>query len=100
MGAQFTLHSTMNGPTTRDARWLIAVWAFALAVGTFAGLYTGLLGLYWQRLKLGRTGALVVAAPLAAILITQIVIYFDQRDLGWVGLGHLLWTGRVTSQQG
>ena len=56
----------------------------ALAVGTFAGLYTGLLGLYWQRLRLGWTGALIVAAPLAAIFITQIVIYFDQRDLGWV----------------
>jgi hypothetical protein len=94
----------------------------ALAVGAFAGLYTGLLGLYWQRLKLGRTGALVVAAPLAAIFVTQIVIYFDQRDLGWVdhrwremgvspwlsfafwqwvavallwiGLGHLLWSSR------
>ena len=94
----------------------------ALAVGTFAGLYTGMLGLYWQRVRLGRTGALVVAAPLAAIFITQIAIYFDQRDLGWVdhrwremgvspwlsfafwqwlavaflwfGLGHLLWSSR------
>ena len=42
-----------------------------LAVGAFAGLYTGMLGLYWQRVRLGRTGALVVAAPLAAIFITQ-----------------------------
>jgi len=94
----------------------------ALAVGTFTGLYTGLLGLYWQRVRRGWTGALVVAAPLAAIFITQIAIYFDQRDLGWVdhrwremgvslwlsfafwqwlavallwvGLGHLLWSSR------
>ena len=94
----------------------------ALAVCAFAGLYTGMLGLYWQRVRLGRTGALVVAAPLAAIFITQIVIYVDQRDLGWVdhrwremgisiwlsfafwqwlavallwvGLGHLLWSSR------
>jgi hypothetical protein len=97
----------------------------ALAVGAFAGLYTGMLGLYWQRLRLGRTGALIVAAPLAAIFVTQIVLYFDQRDLGWVdrrwrdlgvslwlsfafwqwlavtllwvGLGHLLWSSRSLS---
>jgi hypothetical protein len=56
----------------------------ALAVGAFAGLYTGMLGLYGQRIRQGWTGALVVAAPLAAIFVTQIVIYFDQRDLGWV----------------
>ncbi len=94
----------------------------ALAVGAFAGLYTGLLGLYAQRIRRGWTGALVVAAPLAAIFVTQLAIYFDQRDLGWVdhrwremgvspwlsfafwqwlavamlwvGLGHLLWSSR------
>lgn len=95
----------------------------ALAVGTFAGLYAGLLGLYGQRLRHGRAGSLIVAAPLAAIIISQVVLYFDQRDLGWVdrdwramgvsvflsfafwqwlaiaflwiGLGHLLWTSRI-----
>ena len=94
----------------------------ALAVGTFAGLYTGLLGLYWQRVRHGSLGALVVAAPLVAIFVAQTLIYFDQRHLGWVnyswremgvspslsfafwqwlavatlwiGLGHLLWTSR------
>ncbi len=94
----------------------------ALAVGAFAGLYTGLLGLYGQRIRRGWTGALFVAAPLAAIFVTQIEIYFDQRHLGWVdrnwremgvsvwlsfafwqwlavallwvGLGHLLWSSR------
>jgi hypothetical protein len=98
----------------------------ALAVGAFAGLYTGMLGLYWQRIRRGWTGALMVAAPLAAIFITQIVIYFDQRDLGWVdhgwreigvspwlsfafwqwiavallwvGLGHLLWSSRYAER--
>jgi len=70
-----------------------------------------------------------LTAPLAAIFITQILIYFDQRDLGWVdhswremgvspwlsfafwqwlavaflwfGLGHLLWSSRYgeTSRQ-
>lgn len=97
----------------------------ALSVGAFAGLYTGMLGLYWQRVRLGRTGALLVAAPLAAIFVTQILIYFDQRDLGWVdhgwremgvspwlsfafwqwlavaflwlGLGHLLWSSRYAA---
>jgi hypothetical protein len=94
----------------------------ALAVGAFAGIYTGLLGLYGQRIRRGWTGALAVAAPLAAIFVAQAAIYFDQRDLGWVdrhwremgvspllsfafwqwiavamlwvGLGHLLWTSR------
>ena len=94
----------------------------ALAVGAFAGLYTGLLGLYWQRVRHGSLGALAVAAPLVAIFVAQILIYFDQRHLGWVnyswremgvspslsfafwqwlavatlwiGLGHLLWTSR------
>ena len=98
----------------------------SLAVGAFAGLYTGLLGLYWQRIRRGWTGALMVAAPLAAIFITQIVIYFDQRQLGWVdhgwremgvspwlsfafwqwiavallwvGLGHLLWSSRYAER--
>jgi hypothetical protein len=97
----------------------------ALAVGAFAGLYTGLLGLYGQRIRRGWTGALAVAAPLAAIFVAQILIYFDQRDLGWVdhrwremgvspwlsfafwqwiavamlwvGLGHLLWTSRYAA---
>jgi hypothetical protein len=98
----------------------------ALAVCAFAGLYTGLLGLYGQRVRRGWSGALVVAAPLAAIFITQLVIYFDQRDLGWVdhrwremgvtpwlsfafwqwlavamlwvGLGHLLWSSRYAGR--
>lgn len=94
----------------------------ALAVGAFAGLYAGVLGLYGQRARRGWTGALLVAAPLAAIFIAEAALYFGQRDLGWVdrhwremgvspflsfafwqwlavaglwfGLGHLAWTSR------
>jgi hypothetical protein len=97
-----------------------------LAIGVFAGLYAGVLGLYAERLRRDRralVGALLVGAPLAAIAVTQLALYFDQRDLGWVdrgwramgvpvwlsfafwqwlalamlwiGLGHLLWSGRV-----
>ena len=90
------------------------------------GSTRALLGLYWQRIRRGWTGALMVAAPLAAIFITQIVIYLDQRDLGWVdhswremgvspllsfafwqwlavallwvGLGHLLWSSRYAER--
>ena len=76
-----------------------------------------------RHIRRGWTGALLVAAPLAAIFVAQAVIYFDQRDLGWVdrswremgvspllsfafwqwlavaflwaGLGHLLWRQRM-----
>jgi hypothetical protein len=100
----------------------------ALAVGAFAGLYVGVLGLYGQRLRRGWPGAIVVAAPLAAIFVAEAFVYFDQRDLGWVerdwremgvspllsfafwqwlavaglwlGLGHLLWTSRVAGDAG
>ena len=94
-----------------------------LAIGVFAGLYAGVLGLYAQRACRDPRllpGALLVAAPLAAIGITQLALYLDQRDFGWVdhgwralgipfwlsfafwqwvavallwvGLGHLLWS--------
>ncbi|MGH8204352.1 MAG: hypothetical protein ACREST_07065 [Steroidobacteraceae bacterium] len=94
-----------------------------LALGMFVGLYAGVLGLYAERMRHGHrswAGALVVGAPLAAIGITQLALFLDQRDLGWVdtgwramgvpvwlsfafwqwlavailwvGLGHLVWT--------
>ena len=97
-----------------------------LAVGVFAGLYTGVLGLYVQRVYHDRralAGPLMVATPLVAIGVTQLALYLDQRDLGWVdhgwramgipvwlsfafwqwlavallwvGLGHLLWSRRA-----
>ena len=60
------------------------------ALGMFAGLYAGVLGLYAGRMRHERrawAGALLVGAPLAAIGITQLALYFDQRDLGWVDTG-------------
>ncbi len=61
-----------------------------LAVGVFVGLYAGVLGLYAHCVRHDRralAGALTVGAPLIAIGITQLALYFDQRDLGWVDHG-------------
>ena len=61
-----------------------------LALGVFIGLYAGVLGLYAERLRQDRrawAGSLIVIAPLAAIGITQLALYLDQRDLGWVDAG-------------
>ncbi len=61
-----------------------------LAVGVFVGMYAGVLGLYAHRVRHDRralAGALIVGAPLIAIGITQLALYFDQRDLGWVDHG-------------
>ena len=61
-----------------------------LAIGIFAGLYAGVLGLYAERVRYDRralAGTLIVAAPLVAIGLTQLLLYFDQRDLGWVDRG-------------
>jgi hypothetical protein len=99
-----------------------------LALGVFIGLYLGVLGLYAGLVRRDRrnvAGALAVAAPLFAIAITQLLLYFDQRDLGWVdhgwramgipvwlsfafwqwlavallrvGLGHLVWIARTAA---
>lgn len=58
-----------------------------LGVFAFMGLYFGVLGLLGQAMLRKRVyviTALLVASPLLAIGITQIWLYFDQRDLGWV----------------
>jgi hypothetical protein len=58
-----------------------------LAIGVFVGLYVGVLGLYAGRIRQdvrALAGAAIVGAPLLAIGITQLALYFDQRDLGWV----------------
>jgi len=59
----------------------------AIALVTFLAFYGGVLGLYLDRIQ--RTGAflfpaLLVLLPLCAVGVTQIALYFDQRDLGWV----------------
>jgi hypothetical protein len=102
-----------------------------LALGVFIGLYAGVLGLYAERIRHDRrawAAAMLVAAPLLAIGITQLMLYFDQRDLGWVdhgwramgipvwlsfafwqwlavallwvGLGHLVWSARAAAPRG
>jgi hypothetical protein len=61
-----------------------------LALGLFVGLYTGVLGLYAGRIRRDAralAGAAIVGAPLLAIGLTQLALYFDQRDLGWVDHG-------------
>jgi hypothetical protein len=58
-----------------------------IALLTFTGLYAGVLGGYVQRMRCGAQGgwpALLVVLPLVAIGATQLVLYFDQRELGWV----------------
>jgi hypothetical protein len=101
-----------------------------LALGLFAGMYAGVLGLYAQQLRQDRrllTGAVIVAAPLVAIGVTQLALYLDQRDLGWVdhgwramgipfwlsfafwqwiavallwiGIGHLAWTAPASTDR-
>ena len=58
-----------------------------LALLTFVGLYTGVLTLLVQAMLRQRAFALpllLVAAPLAAIAVTQLWLYLEQRDLGWV----------------
>jgi hypothetical protein len=103
-----------------------------LALAMFIGLYAGVLGLYASRVRhdrRARAAVLVVAAPLAAIGLTQLALYVGQRDLGWpdagwrtmgipvwwsfafwqwlavallwLALGHLLWiAARMSAAQG
>lgn len=62
----------------------------ALALGVFIGLYAGVLGLYGERVRESRRalgGIVIVAAPLVAIGLTQLALFLDQRDLGWVDHG-------------
>jgi len=61
-----------------------------VALLTFLGLYTGVLGLYVTRLRQRLRSAwpaLMVVVPLCAVALSQITLYFDQRDLGWVNTG-------------
>ncbi len=58
-----------------------------LAILFFLGLYFGILGLLVQvmlRQRIYVIPVLLVVMPLMAIGISQIWLYFDQRDLGWV----------------
>jgi hypothetical protein len=58
-----------------------------LALVTFLGFYGGVLGLYVHRIRQAISflpPALMVLLPLCAVGVSQLVLYFDQRDLGWV----------------
>jgi len=62
----------------------------AVALLTFGGLYAGVLGLYIGRLRQrvrSAWPALMVLVPLCAVALSQITLYFDQRNLGWVNTG-------------
>jgi hypothetical protein len=58
-----------------------------LALLTLLGLYTGVLGLFLLRIRRGGRAvwpAVLVMLPLLAVGMSQLALYFDQRDLGWV----------------
>jgi hypothetical protein len=58
-----------------------------VALLTFLGLYWGVLGLYLHRIRQSASflwPALLVVGPLLAVGISQLALYFGQRDLGWV----------------
>ncbi|WP_442890186.1 hypothetical protein [Congregicoccus parvus] len=58
-----------------------------LALLCFLHLYTGVLLVQIGRVRTfaaGRWAIGIVVAPLVAIGVNQLVLYFDQRDLGWV----------------
>ncbi len=70
-----------------DLSWLHRKGHEILALVTFLGLYGGVLGLYVHRIRHASGAlwpALLVLLPLCAVGISQLALYFDQRELGWV----------------
>jgi hypothetical protein len=58
-----------------------------VALATFLGMYGGVLGLYAHRLRQSSSflwPALLVVVPILAVGLSQLSLYLDQRDLGWV----------------
>jgi hypothetical protein len=61
-----------------------------VALLTFGALYWGVLGLCFHRIRHAAASpwpALLVIVPLLAVGASQLALYFDQRDLGWVDTG-------------
>jgi hypothetical protein len=59
----------------------------AVALIAFLGFYGGVLGLHLHRVRHQGESvwpALLVFAPLVAVGLSQVVLFFDPRDLGWV----------------
>jgi hypothetical protein len=60
----------------------------AIALLAFLGLYLGVFGLYVHRARQKTAcvwAVLPVLVPLVAIGLSQLALYLDQRDVGWVG---------------
>jgi hypothetical protein len=58
-----------------------------VALVTFVALYVGVLGIFLHRIRRAASPvwpALLVVLPLCAVGVSQLALYFDQRDLGWV----------------
>lgn len=69
----------------------LSAWVYKahelLGLFAFLGYYFGILGLLFQvmlRQRIYVLPVLLIASPLLAIGITQLWLYLDQRDLGWV----------------
>jgi hypothetical protein len=61
-----------------------------VALLTFFGLYGGIVGFYLERIRRRASSVwppLLVLLPLCAVAATQLLLYLDQRDLGWVDTG-------------
>lgn len=77
----------LEGLFALDLTWIGRKAHEALAVVTFLGLYGGVLGLYAHRIRQASSfiwPALAVVVPLCAVGLSQLALYFGQRDLGWV----------------
>ena len=61
----------------------------SIALLTLLGLYIGILGLLLQLIHYKKSNlfpVLLIVSPLVAIGITELWLYFDQRQLGWVNI--------------
>lgn len=77
----------IEGLVIRDLTRLIYKGHELIALVAFLSAYLGVLGLLVQAMlqqKLYMVPVLLVASPLVAIGITQLWLYFEQRELGWV----------------
>jgi hypothetical protein len=79
---------SLEGLFIRDLAHWIHKGHEIIATIAFLGLFTGVFSLLIQAMLQQRIyvfPALLVAAPLLAIAITQVWLYLQQRDIGWVG---------------